>query len=67
MEQYKTTNMGGQVIYYEGFVAQKVVMGRTIVFKLMKGDETITHLNWDENPHDNISLVCKYIDNISKN
>lgn len=67
MGQCKTINTEGQVIYYEGFVAQKVVMGQTIVFKLMKGDETITHLRWDENTHDNISLICNYVDNISKN
>jgi len=67
MEQYKTKNMGGQVILYKGFLAQKIIMGRTKVFKLTKDDETITHLRWDENPHENISLVCKYINNINKN
>tara|TARA_B100001094_G_scaffold298602_1_gene322622 strand:+ start:397 stop:600 length:204 start_codon:yes stop_codon:yes gene_type:complete len=67
MEQCKVSNTEGQIIFYKGFLAQKIIMGRTKVFKLTKDDEIIAHLRWDENPHENISLVCKYIDNFNKN
>ena len=67
MEQYKQENIGAQIIFYKGFFAQKVIMGRTIVFKLIKDDETITHLRWCEKQSENISLVCNYIDNMDKN
>ena len=67
MGQCKMSNTEGQIILYKGFLAQKIIMGRTKVFKLTKDDETITHLRWDENPHENISLVCEYINNINKN
>lgn len=67
MEQYKTKNMGGQVILYKGFLAQKIIMARTKVFKLTKDDEIIVHLRWDENSHNNILFICNYIDSINKN
>tara|TARA_Y100000389_G_C17264422_1_gene414694 strand:+ start:479 stop:682 length:204 start_codon:yes stop_codon:yes gene_type:complete len=67
MEQCKVSNTEGQIIIYKGFLAQKIIMGRTKVFKLTKDDEIIAHLRWDENSYNNILFICNYIDTINKN
>jgi len=67
MEQCKVSNTEGQIIIYKGFLAQKIIMGRTKVFKLTKDDEIIVHLRWDENSYNNILFICNYIDTINKN
>ena len=67
MEQCKVSNTEGQIIIYKGFLAQKIIMGRTKVFKLTKDGEIIAHLRWDENSYNNILFICNYIDTINKN
>ena len=62
MEQCKTKNIDTQLILYKGFIAHKSILDRTIVFKLLKDNEFITHLRWDIDAHKNILFIRKYID-----
>ena len=67
MEQYKIKNRESQVIIYKGFTAHKTILDRTIVLKLIKENEFITHLIWDENTYKNILFIRKYVDNMLSN